>query len=876
MKIILKLNIILFFLLIITNVFSQEKRIYTTQRLNSEIKIDGILNEAAWKNGQWEGNFTQREPNDGAKPSQATFFKIYYTDKYIYVAIRALEDNIDSIDSRLARRDNKEGDIVGIHFDSYFDKRTSFSFFVNAAGVKSDIIYSNGGNDADKNWNPIWWVKTSINNEGWLAEIKIPLSQLRFSNDENKIWGLEVTRFINRLSELSLWQPIPRTESSWPYNYGELHGLNGITPHRIVELAPYATLGLETSEKENGNPYATGSKILYGAGIDGKIGITNDFVLDFTVNPDFGQVEADPSEVNLTAFESFFPEQRPFFVEGSNITNYKISSSGGESSRDNLFYSRRIGRSPQYYPDLQANEYMDFPYVSKIIGAMKITGKTKDGFSLGIVESVTKEEFANVSKDGNEREVSVEPLTNYFVARAQQDFNQGNTIIGGVVTSTTRNINSDAQLFLPKQATTAGIDFAQYWDNQKYFLKITSVYSNVSGDSSSIIYRQTAPQRYFQRSDANYINVDSSLTSLSGYGGNLTIGKNVDAGWNYNINVLWRSPGISLNDIGYLRNADKILQVANLEYKWTKPTNIYRSIELGAAQWNGWNFGGNTIFHGGMIWWNTQFKNYYTLVVRGSSDFDLHDDFKLRGGPSFFQPGNTAFRINLESNTSAKFYADFGTRQAFGQYSYTRRNAWDAGFTYRPFDALSLAFHPNISQSYNDLQYVDETSYDGKPRYILARIEQTTLVFRFYVDFNISPDLTIQYFGSPFISSGGYSDYKMVDKASATNYYDRFHQYTSNEISYDENSNTYNIDENNDGNIDYSFYKPDFNFKQFQSNLVLRWEFTPGSMVYLVWTQNKTNYDGLGTFDFSDDMSNLFTTIPENVFLIKFSYRFMN
>jgi hypothetical protein len=872
----MKIFIILLFIILTNSLYSQKKKTYTTQRLNSEIKVDGILDDVAWQNGQWEGNFIQRKPNDGAKATQQTFFKIFYTNKYIFVAIRALENNPDSIDKRLVRRDNQEGDMVGINFDSYYDKRTAFSFFVNAAGVKSDIIYSSGGNEEDKNWNPIWWVKTSINSEGWSAEMKIPLSQLRFSKDENKVWGLEVSRYINRLGELSLWQPIPRTEASWVYNFGELHGINGINPHRIMELAPYATLGLETSEKEDGNPYATGSKLLYGAGIDGKIGITNDFVLDFTFNPDFGQVEADPSEVNLTAFESYFPEQRPFFVEGSNITNYKISSSGGESARDNLFYSRRIGRSPQYYPDLQTNEYMDYPFASKIIGAMKITGKTKDGFSLGIVESVTREEFADISKNGEEREVSVEPLTNYFVARAQQDFKQGNTIIGGEITSTTRNINNASLLFLPKQATTAGADFAQYWDNQKYFLKVRAAYSNISGDSLSIIERQTAPQRYYQRPDADYVNVDSSLTSLSGYGGNFTMGKEVESGWNYSINVLWRSPGISLNDIGYLRNADKVLQVAKLEYKWTKPTNLYRSIELGGAQWNGWNFGGNTLFHGGMIWWNTQFKNYYNLVVRGSTDMDVHDNFKLRGGPSFFQPGNISFRINLESNTSKRFYADFGTRQTFGQYSHTRKNAWDAGFTYRPFDALSLAFHPNISQSYNDLQYVEETSFNGNPRYILARIEQTTLHLRFYVDYNISPDLTIQYFGSPFISSGGYSDYKMVDQPSATTYTNRFHQYSTNEISYNENTGSFDIDENNDGTTDYSFNKPDFNFKQFQSNLVLRWEFTPGSMIYLVWTQNKTNYDGLGTFNFSNDMDNLFSTIPKNVFLIKFSYRFMN
>lgn len=870
----MKIGLVIFFLFLVLNTFAQGKRSYTTKRINTEINIDGILDEEVWVNGEWEGDFTQREPNDGAAPSQATFFKLYYTDKYIYVAIRALEKYPDSIDSRLVRRDNVEGDLLGVHLDSYYDKRTSFSFLVNAAGVKSDILYSNGGSKQDINWNPIWWVKTSKDANGWNVEMKIPLSQLRFSKTENKVWGLEVARYIFRLDELSLWQPISRKNADWVYNFGELHGISDIHPQRIMEAAPYVTLGLETSEKEVGNPYETGSELFYGAGIDGKIGITNDFVLDFTINPDFGQVEADPSEVNLTAFETFFPEQRPFFIEGSNITDFKITPGDHEAARDNLFYSRRIGRSPQYYPDLATDEYMDFPYVTKILGALKVTGKTKNGFSMGIVESVTREEFAKVNLDGTEREVAVEPLSNYFVARAQQDFKQGNTIIGGELTSTTRNINSDALLFLPKNATTGGLDFTQYWDDRKYFLTVNSVFSHISGDSLAIAHRQTASQRYFQRPDANYLTLDSSLTSLSGYGGNISAGKNVESGWHYGFDFSWRSPGISLNDVGYLRNADKILQTASVGYNFTKPKLFYRRINVGIVQWNGWDFGGNAIFNGGMFRSNTKFKNYYSLSINSSAEYNIHDNYKLRGGPTFFQPGNIFLRVNIESNASKKFYADFGTRQMWGQFSYKRSNSWDAGFTYRPIDALSLAFHPNFTKSYDDLQYVTENIVSNDQRYILGRIEQSTLIFRFMLDFNISPDLTIQYYGSPFISSGKYTEFKKVDNANAADYGDRFHQFSSSEILYNETTGLYDVDENQDGNIDYSFENPNFNFKQFQSNLVLRWEFTPGSMVYLVWTQNKTNYDGLGTFHFSEDMGQLFSTIPENVFLIKFSYRF--
>ncbi len=864
----------IFFLLISISNFAQSKRIYSTQRITQEPKIDGILDDAVWQMGNWEGNFTQRQPHDGAPATEKTFFKVFFTNDYIYVAVKALDNQADSIDSRLVRRDNMEGDMVGIHFDSYHDLRTSFSFMVNAAGVKSDVLYSNNGDNEDENWNPIWTVKTSKDANGWYAEAKIPLSQLRFSKKNNKVWGFNVARFIYRDQELSFWNPVPLTSSGFVYNYGELHGISELKPKRILEIAPYGSIGLQTSEKEEGNPYTTGSKMLYGLGVDGKIGITNDFVLDFTFNPDFGQVEADPSEVNLTAFETYQREQRPFFIEGSNILNFKITPGDHDGAKDNLFYSRRVGRRPQYYPDIADSEYIDLPMETKILGALKITGKTKNGLSIGVMESVTREEKASISKLGQERKESVEPLTNYFVARMQQDINKGNTIIGGEINTTNRNITSNNLLFLPKNAVSGGLDFAQYWNHRRYYLKFTFVGSTIMGDSLAMIDRQTSSQHFYQRPDARHLKLDSSITSFSGYGGNFALGKNVETGWSYGANLSWRSPGLSLNDLGYLRNADKIIQSANVEYKITKPRLFYRNISLGLVQWQGWDFGGNPTMSGGFAFGELQFKNQWTFVLRSNLDYNMHDNYKLRGGPSFYEPNQISTRANIETNQTKKFYMDFGFHQAWGQFNYYRRNSWDAGFTYRPIDALSLAFHPNIYATRNDLQYVEEANLNGKPRYILAQIDQTTLVFRFYVNFNLTPDLTIQYFGSPFISSGAYSNFKVVDNPSAKAYGNRTHQYTDKEINFNQNTNNYEIDENHDGTTDYSIENPNFNFKQFQSNLVIRWEFTPGSIMYLVWSQNKTNYDGLGTFDFNQDMDQLFSTIPTNVFMIKLSYRF--
>ena len=864
--------LLLFTLLISITGYTQSKRVYTTTRISSAPTIDGIINDSEWGSDNWQGDFTQREPHDGAKPSQQTSFKLRYSDDFIYVAIKAFDSSADSIDSRLVRSDNIDGDIVGVHFDSYYDKRTSFSFFINAAGVKSDILFSNNGNTEDEDWNPIWYAKTSIDAQGWYAEIKIPLSQLRFSKTDNKVWGFEVMRSVFRLDETSLWQPISLKESGWVYNFGELRGIDDLKPKRIMELAPYLAAGIETYQNEEG-PYYDGKDYFVRAGVDAKIGITNDFVMDITINPDFGQVEADPSEVNLTAFETYQREKRPFFVAGKNITDFSISEGGGESAQDNLFYSRRIGRSPQYYPSA---DYVNFPRNTKILGAIKLSGKTKNGLSVGIIESVTRKEEAKITNVGEEEKAEiVEPLTNYFVARVQKDINQGSTVIGGEITSVNRDIENKELNFLPENAFSGGLDFQQYWKNRTYYLRANVVGSYINGTSVAMLNRQQASQRYFQRPNASYVNVDSSITNMSGYGGEIIMGKQTESGWSYNMRFFARSPQLSLNDIGYLRQADKLMQSVNLEYNFTKPTRLYRRVSTGITVWNGWDYSGTTIFTGGYMWHRTKFQNYASLSLNSFTEFNKKDNYVLRGGPTFYLPGDISFRFNYETNDTKKFYFDFGSRQVWGFDGISRVKAYDAGFTYRPIDALELAFHPYYSASENNLQYVDQFNYDDKTDYVLANIQQSTLVFRFMIDYNISPTFTIQYYGSPFISTGKYTQFKRVDVPNAANYNDRFHEFTSSEITTDANGD-YTVDANGDGNTDYGFGNPNFNFKEFQSNLVLRWEFTPGSMLFIVWTQNRIHQDGFGTFTFSDDMQQLFDTYPRDVLMFKLTYRIFN
>jgi hypothetical protein len=594
-------NILITTLLILfcTSFVISQNRTYQTKKIDgSNIKIDGSITEKLWENVGWSGDFIQYEPNEGQKPIENTEFKILYDDNNLYIAVNVYDKNPRKIEKRLGRRDSWDGDLIAVHIDSYFDKKTAFVFSVNAAGVRNDGVISNDQSGSDDTWDPLWIVKTRITEKGWTAEMKIPLSQLRFGQKENQVWGLQIVRRLFREGEWSMWQYIPQSESGWVSRYGELTGLKDLKPKRQVELAPYISSKYNLYEAEQGNPYADGTDFSYNVGIDGKIGITNNLTLDFAVNPDFGQVEADPSEVNLTAFESFFDEKRPFFVEGNNITDYQITPGGNPWSSDNLFYSRRIGRAPQYYieDDLAENEYSKTPSNTGILGALKLTGKTKNGLSIGIVESLANKEYAKIDLDGDERKEVVEPLTNYFAGRLQKDLNNGNTVVGGMLTSTNRFIDNSQLEFLNSNAYTGGLDFMQYFKDKKYFVSTTFVGSHIQGSTEAITIQQESSRRYFQRPDVDYMTLDTNRTSLSGYGGNFLFAKHVNKGLSFMTNVTWRSPGLELNDMGYMRRANSIFQFVWAGYRITEPVFIFRSIGINANQWAGWDFGGVNTF----------------------------------------------------------------------------------------------------------------------------------------------------------------------------------------------------------------------------------------------------------------------------------------
>jgi hypothetical protein len=867
----------LFILLLLSPSLGQTpvKKQYQATKITATPVINGVLDEDIWQLGEWVDDFTQNQPYNGRPASQRTEFKILFDEDNIYVGIKALDTSPDSIVNRLTRRDQADGDMVAIILDSFHDLRTAFTFGVSSAGVKYDFMMTNDGQNEDNTWDPNWWVKTSINKEGWIAEMKIPLSQIRFDKNSGDVWGLEMARVLYRKNETDFWQHIPADAPGFVHLIGEMSGFENIKPRKIFDITPYGVAKAETFKAVPENPFqATGKSTKLNGGIDAKIGVTNNMTMDLTINPDFGQVEADPSEVNLTAYETFFEEKRPFFIEGKNITNFGLGIGDGGIGNDNLFYSRRIGRPPQGYPDLHEGWYADVPTNTSILGAAKLTGKTKNGLSVGFVEAMTAEENAEIDTIGGSTYETVEPLTNYLVGRVQKDINEGNTIIGGIFTSTNRDLDKNLGEFMHKAAYSGGADFTQYFKEKSWMFNLNTAFSLVEGSKSALYNTQTSSARYYQRPDNNHTELDTSRTSLAGNGGRVQIMK-LNGHWNFLLASIWKSPGFEINDLGYIREADQLLNIFWTGYNQWDPKWIYNRYNFNFDVFSETNFGGEDLGKG--FEWNgsMQFKNYWSAFTGGNISSAGISTGILRGGPSMKMPGNVNGRIGFSSDFRKKlnFEVFLNGSKGFEKNSYNLNT--NIQIKYKPTNWLVLSLDPGISRSFSELQYVNYMKVNNRDRYIFASIDRKTINTSFRVNLNLSPDLTLQYWGQPFIATGKYYDHKYIMDPKADNYTNRFWTYSNSQISYD--GSQYNVDENVDGKIDYTIENTDFNVKEFLSNLVIRWEYNPGSSVYLVWSQTRSSYTNNGDLNYMDDMVDLFNTgdnHPHNVFLIKFSYRF--
>ena len=842
---------------------------------NNNFKIDGVLSEEIWNTGEWTSGLYQQKPNDGAPESFKTEFCILYDQNYIYVAARAYDPEPEKISAILSRRDNyTESDWMYISFDSFNDNRTAFEFGLNAAGVQHDLRRFNDEN-ADYSWDAIWDGDSYIGKDGWTAEWRIPFKELRFTTSENMEWGVEMYREVPRKNnELSVWNYWAQDEAGFVSNYGTLQGLKNIRSNKPIYVKPYIVTQSNISDNLITPVHDNSYDFLYNIGGDIRYSSPSGITLNATINPDFGQIEADPADFNLTEFETYFPEKRPFFMEGGNILHFPLNYGDGDNGSNTLFYSRRIGRSPQgwiQYNDNKGDIAEESPITTNILGATKITGKTEKGLSIGVMEAVTTEEKATVFYDDDTKEKSViEPMSNYFLGRIQQDFNNGQATVGGIFTAVNRKLDGTGIDYLHDAAYTGGIDFEYEFLERKYGLETSIAFSNVSGDTTALQRTQKSSARYFHRIDADHLEYDPNRTSLSGYSFKSVLTKNTGH-FRGAAGLIGSSPGFEVNDMGYMRNVDNISQFIWLQYQEWEPNKFFRQYRINFNQWSGYTFDGVKKNMGGNVNMHFTFNNNWRLSTGFNRNFGGLSTTMNRGGPSMFLPKNNSFwgRINTDQRKNLNL-------AMMGFYFKNNDNVKgigiDPSITWRPLKNLQLT--ADISYNHLDDTWAwigSSEDNNGDEQYFWSSMLQNTLSFTLRVDFTLTNKLSIQYYAQPYFTAGEYFDYKRVNDADNADFNKRFES-LGNRMTYNENTDEYDVDYNNDNETDYSVGgQTNFNYKQFRSNFVLRWEYSTGSVAYLAWSQGFTDYQTFQPFDFGNDVNQLFSGTSNNVLMLKIS-----
>jgi hypothetical protein len=860
------------------------------ERRSTPIAIDGVLNEAAWERTTPVTEFRQVEPDAGEPASERIEVRFLFDDDALYVGARMYDRaGRAGVTSTVVRRDAFfNSDFFEIVVDGFHDHLSRAFFQVNPSGSKTDLI-GIGTSCCDDGWDPVWEAATKIDDEGWVAEIRIPYSQLRFSRDSLQTWGLQIRRFIRRRSEVDQWSYWGKNESGGPHRFGHLEGLQIAQSSRHVELLPYVMGKSARLLARPGDPFNDGSVQSVRAGLDVRYGLTPNLTLDATFNPDFGQVEVDPAVVNLSAFETFFQERRPFFVSGAGVFSYGGFSCYFCSNTSSLqaFYSRRVGRAPTG-ADLASTPggYADVPEASTILGAAKITGRTRSGYTVGFMNAVTGRANATVQlADGSRRGQEVEPLANYFVARAKRDLRGGNLVLGLIGSGIIRDTHDEFTARLAKHAELVGGDFQYTWGNRTYSLQGNAAVSNVSGDSRVILARQQSSARFYQRpdrvssGDGSWLrpSLDPDATSMQGAGTYLRVGKNSGA-WMWETATNIRTPGFETNDYSFLTQADYIWNNANVFRYWSTPTRYYRELSVIAGGQRQQNFSGdvtdNTQLHVYIGGQTPQFWRWNTFYIWKPAG--LYDDRLLRGGPSVRTYQSNFYSLNVSTDSRKQW--SLSTNPSFRTTAAgVRSTNLNLFANFQPSTRLFLSMGPSFSDSRGRFQYVSAvtdptaTGFAGT-RYVLSDLNQRQLGFETRVNVTFSPTMTLEVYAQPFFASQHFSAFKEFDapRSSAYAVYGRDRGTVSTTTNADGHVTSYTIDPDGGGPASsFTLQNPDFNFRSLRGNAVYRWEYRPGSTLYLVWTQDRHNTASTGTFDFGRDRDALVRTRPDNIFLVK-------
>jgi hypothetical protein len=710
----------------------------------------------------------------------------------------------------------------------------------------------------------VWDVATTRDAEGWTAEFRIPYSQLRFRDAPEQTWGINFYRLMARSDELDLWAPITQKESAVVSKFGELRGLRDLKAPSRMEVVPYTVARLERAPVDEENPFYRRNDRFGTVGADVKYGVTSDLTLDLTVNPDFGQVEADPAQVNLTAFETFFPERRPFFVEGSGIFNFSIALGDGDGAGESLFYSRRIGRPPQGSVD--DDGHVDSDPQTTILGAWKLSGKTASGLSVGVLHALTSEESARVAPElGRRYEAPVEPLTNYALVRLQKDFREGRSAVGVIGTSVNRDRGVAGRLDLRDAAYAGGLDFRHRFAGGNYEVSAYVLGSSVHGEAGAIARTQRSAVRYYQRPGAESFSYDPTRTDLQGGSAFLSFGKIGGEHWRFSTGLHTRSPGFEVNDMGYQRDADSFVNWVWAQYQQSTPQGPFRQWNVNVNGWSARNYDGDQVGLGGNFNGFFQLQSFWHGYGGMNRDLSAYSGRTLRGGPLFRREASTNFWAGFGSDSRKVVQ---GALNVFGNVrgeSDSRSFGASPNLRLRPSGRATFSVGASLNKNLDDYQWVDRF-VGARTDYLFARLDQTTVGLALRADYAFTPTLSLQVYAEPFVSAGSFSEFKRVADPIARRHADRFQTLASRT-----DGDRVLLDVDGDG-LEETLDRPDFNFRQFRSNTVLRWEYRPGSVLFLVWSQGRDHFVKDGSFDLGRDVGDLFGAPTDDVFMVKLSY----
>jgi Domain of unknown function (DUF5916) len=849
-----------------TNPITSERKRANAVRVEGPIHVDGLLDDHTWELASPISDFIQKEPQENAPPTEDMEVRFAYDDGAIYIGARMYNRKQTAIQAPLGRRDlvKDQAEYVLVSLDTFHDRRTAYAFGVTATGVRLDRYYP--GDDEtvfDEGFEPVWQARTNIQDDGWTAELWIPFSQLRFNEQPEQVWGLNVQRFTPNINEMDYWQPVPRTVKGWSSRFGDLRGIEGIRPSKRIEVMPFtAGSALVNGNRDHANPFDDGRNLKNHTGADLKMGLGPDLTLEATVNPDFGQVEADPAEVNLSALETFFPEKRPFFLEDSRLLNTSLAN--------NFFNSRRVGAPPT--APVSA-DYVDYPQTATILTAAKLTGRLVSGTSIGILGAMTGEEFAHTAQRGSASigKVRVAPRANWGLVRIQQEFGPSASTVSGMFTAVHRDLKPGDPLaaLLNRNAFTASTDSVLRFKRGEYELRSYAGVDYINGDAANLERIQRSAVHYMQRPDRDYGSFDPTRTSLTGYVYGSTFERTGGRHWLWFGRLIVQSPAFNTNDMGRITTSDSYQPDVNIRYRETRPGRIFRNYSIGVTQTNEWNFGGNR--QDGTVRSNITltFLNFWTATIATGPNFAKMSQLLTRGGPLMRGPKGWTTTVTLRNRAAARNGWNASYTLTTDEAGGRTRNI-HGGISFTPKPRWQFSVTPTSIHEINSQQYVATVS--GGPaltygqRYIFSFIDRSTWSSQFRLGYTLRPDLNVDIYAEPFAASGHY--YGFGELAAARTRLMRLYGTDGTTISSQPDGSRIVTD----GAASFTLKNSDFNTRSFRSNVVLRWEWRPGSILYLVWQQNRRATEAMGDRVGFTDMFRSLSAPGSNFFAVKMSF----